>query len=45
MRDRSKGYGKFLIPGFILFVLVLGVPFLMSLCISFTQWTDRKSVV
>lgn len=39
MRDRSKGYGKFLIPGFILFVLVLGVPFLMSLCISFTQWT------
>ncbi|MFA6844461.1 MAG: sugar ABC transporter permease [Sphaerochaetaceae bacterium] len=39
MRERSKGYGIFLVPGFILLVIVIGIPFLMSLSVSFTKWT------
>ncbi|MBN2812063.1 MAG: sugar ABC transporter permease [Spirochaetales bacterium] len=35
----NRGYGVFLIPGFALFLLVIGLPFLISLYISFTKWS------
>lgn len=37
--NSSKGYYIFLIPGLLLFTLVIGVPFLMSFYISFTKWS------
>ena len=38
-KQSSKGYGWFLLPGFVLFLLVIGFPFLMSFYISFCKWS------
>ena len=38
-KQSSRGYVFFLLPGFILFILIIGVPFFMSLYISFTNWS------
>ena len=38
-KQSSRGYVYFLLPGFILFILVIGFPFIMSLYISFTKWS------
>jgi len=35
----NRGYAPFLIPGLVLFFLVIGLPFAMSLWTSFTKWT------
>jgi len=35
----NRGYAPFLIPGLILFALVIGLPFVMSVWTSFTKWT------
>lgn len=35
----NRGYAPFLIPGLILLILIIGLPFLMSLWTSFTKWT------
>jgi raffinose/stachyose/melibiose transport system permease protein len=32
------GYGVFLVPGVLLLVLVIGIPFAMNLAVSFTRW-------
>ncbi len=37
--NSSRGYLPFLVPGFTLFVLVIGIPFLMSFYVSFTKWS------
>jgi raffinose/stachyose/melibiose transport system permease protein len=34
-----QGYGPFLLPGLLLVVLVVGVPFLTNVAVSFTRWT------
>lgn len=34
-----RGYAPFLIPGFTLLILVIGLPFVMSVWTSFTRWT------
>jgi raffinose/stachyose/melibiose transport system permease protein len=34
----NKGYFPFLVPGLVLLLLVIGLPFLMSLWTSFTKW-------
>lgn len=45
MRRRSatsalhRGYGPFLVPGLVLVGLVVGVPFLTNIAVSFTRWT------
>lgn len=45
MRRRSatsalhRGYGPFLAPGLVLVGLVVGVPFLTNVAVSFTRWT------
>lgn len=39
-RERlNRGYFPFLIPGLVLLVLVIGLPFIMSVWTSFTRWT------
>lgn len=38
-RRDTRGYAAFLAPGFALFLLVIALPFLMSLYISFTRWS------
>jgi raffinose/stachyose/melibiose transport system permease protein len=35
----NRGYAPFLIPGFVLLILVIGLPFVMSIWTSFTRWT------
>ena len=35
----NRGYFPFLIPGLVLLVLVIGLPFIMSVWTSFTKWT------
>jgi raffinose/stachyose/melibiose transport system permease protein len=35
----ARGYGVFLLPGLALFVLIILVPFLANLYISFTKWS------
>lgn len=35
----NRGYAPFLIPGFAMLVLVIGLPFVMSVWTSFTRWT------
>jgi len=45
MRRRSarsalhRGYGPFLVPGLALVALVVGLPFLTNVAVSFTRWT------
>lgn len=39
MRLKDKGYGVFLVPGFILLLLVVFLPFSMNLYISCTKWS------
>ncbi len=34
-----QGYGPFLLPGLLLVALVVGVPFLTNVVVSFTRWT------
>ncbi len=34
----SRGYGVFLIPGIVLFVVIIALPFLANVGISFTRW-------
>jgi raffinose/stachyose/melibiose transport system permease protein len=34
-----QGYGPFLLPGLLLVALVVGVPFLTNVAVSFTRWT------
>jgi len=34
----NRGYAVFLIPGLLLFTLIIGLPFLMSIWTSFTKW-------
>jgi raffinose/stachyose/melibiose transport system permease protein len=34
-----KGYGLFLIPGLIIFVVIIVIPFLTNIYVSFTKWT------
>jgi raffinose/stachyose/melibiose transport system permease protein len=41
----SSGYGKFLVPGLLLFVLVIGIPFIMNIATSFTRWSGVGSPV
>src|SRR5512142_40384 len=38
-RRRHQGYGPFLLPGLLLVALVVGVPFLTNVAVSFTRWT------
>ena len=35
----NRGYAPFLIPGLVLFALIIGLPFVMSVWTSFTRWT------
>lgn len=35
----NRGYWPFMVPGMVLLILVIGLPFLMSLWTSFTKWT------
>ncbi|MFD3166960.1 carbohydrate ABC transporter permease [Herpetosiphon sp. NSE202] len=37
-RSTNRGYWWFLLPGLILFVLVIAIPFLMNIGTSFTHW-------
>lgn len=39
MKTAGKGYGLFLLPGFILLILVVFIPFGMNLYISCTRWS------
>ena len=34
-----KGYGIFLIPGFLIFLFIIVVPFVVNIGVSFTKWT------
>jgi raffinose/stachyose/melibiose transport system permease protein len=34
-----KGYGVFLIPGFLIFLFIIVVPFVVNIGVSFTKWT------
>jgi raffinose/stachyose/melibiose transport system permease protein len=38
-RSAHQGYGPFLLPGLALVVLVVGLPFLTNVAVSFTRWT------
>src|SRR4051812_48346636 len=41
LQDKStlnSGYGIFLIPGIVLFIVIIILPFLMNIGISFTKW-------
>ena len=37
--SNKKGYLPFLIPGMILFLTIIAIPFAMNVYISFTKWT------
>jgi raffinose/stachyose/melibiose transport system permease protein len=37
--SNKKGYIPFLIPGLILFLIIIAIPFAMNVYISFTKWT------
>jgi raffinose/stachyose/melibiose transport system permease protein len=39
MRGRTRGYWLYLAPSFVLFLVVMVVPFLMNLGTSFTRWS------
>ena len=39
LRPRSRGFVPFLLPGLLLFTIIIGIPFLMNIGISFTRWT------
>jgi raffinose/stachyose/melibiose transport system permease protein len=34
-----KGYGIFLIPGFVIFFIIIVIPFVVNIGVSFTKWT------
>ncbi len=36
---RHQGYGPFLLPGLALVAVVVGIPFLTNVAVSFTRWT------
>lgn len=38
-RALHQGYGPFLVPGLLLVVAVVGIPFLTNVAVSFTRWT------